>query len=79
MGFGVPVGAWFRAELRDLVRGRLLAADSLCRHIFRPDWLQDLVAAHLSGRANHEHQLWALLMLELWRARWTPALPPAFR
>jgi asparagine synthase (glutamine-hydrolysing) len=79
MGFGVPVGAWFRDELQDLVRSRLLTADSLCGRIFRPEWLQNLVAAHLSGRANHEHQLWSLLMLELWHARWHPALPPAFR
>ncbi len=72
MGFGVPVGQWFRNELRDLLRERLTASDSLCSHVFRPDWLRAIIEAHLSGRRNYEHPLWALLMLELWRERWQP-------
>jgi asparagine synthase (glutamine-hydrolysing) len=72
MGFGVPVGEWFRSELRDLLQDRLTEPGSLCRQVFRPDWLRGLVDAHLSGRANYEHPLWALLMLELWRQRWQP-------
>lgn len=72
MGFGVPVGAWFRHELQGLVRDRLLATDSLSSRIFEPPWLRGLVDAHLSGRANYEHALWALLMLEMWYARWQP-------
>ncbi|WP_320046802.1 asparagine synthase (glutamine-hydrolyzing) [uncultured Ilyobacter sp.] len=70
MGFGVPVGQWFRAELRDLLRERVLATDGICARVFEPTWLQQLVEAHISGRSNHEHRLWALLMLELWAARW---------
>lgn len=72
MGFGVPVGRWFRSELRDLLRQRLTASDSLCARVFRPQWLHAVVEAHLSGRDNYEHPLWALLMLELWRERWQP-------
>ncbi len=72
MGFGVPVGEWFRNELRDLLEQHLTSRDSLCQRVFRGDWLQRLLAAHLSGRANYEHPLWALLMLELWRHRWQP-------
>jgi len=72
MGFGVPIGVWFRNELRDLLRDRLLAGDSLSRRIFRPTWLEALLNDHLSGRANMEHPLWALLMLELWHLRWKP-------
>jgi asparagine synthase (glutamine-hydrolysing) len=74
MGFGVPVGAWFRGELQDVVRARLLSPESLSAHVFRSEWLHGLVDAHLSGRANYEHPLWALLMLELWHQRWAPAL-----
>jgi asparagine synthase (glutamine-hydrolysing) len=73
MGFGVPVGEWFRNELRGELETRVLAADALSARVFRPDWLRGLVADHLCGRANHEHALWALLMLELWRRRWQPA------
>lgn len=73
MGFGVPVGEWFRAELRDLVTGQLLSPASLCSRVFRADWLRELVHAHIAQRANHEHRLWALLMLELWGQRWLNA------
>ena len=70
MGFGVPVGEWFRQELRDLLEARLFAAGSLCAELFRRDWLRGVVDSHVSGAANLEHPLWALLMLELWRERW---------
>jgi len=72
MGFGVPVGEWFRNELRDLLQERLSESGSLCSRVFRLDWLRSLADAHLSGRRNYEHPLWALLMLELWRQRWQP-------
>lgn len=73
MGFGVPVGEWFRGELRDLLQARLTGPGSICGRVFRPEWLQGVLEAHLSGRANYEHPLWALLMLELWNRRWQPA------
>ena len=73
MGFGVPVGEWFRNELRTFLKTQLLGSDSLSRRFFRPDWLQEFVDQHLSGRANYEHPLWALLMLELWQQRWKSA------
>jgi hypothetical protein len=40
--------------------------------VFEAQWLRGILEAHLSGRVNHEHPLWALLMLELWRERWRP-------
>ena len=73
MGFGVPVGMWFRGELRGFLESRVLAADAICARVFKPAWLRQLLDEHISGRANHEHRLWALLMLELWAARWLPA------
>jgi asparagine synthase (glutamine-hydrolysing) len=75
MGFGVPVGAWMRSELAPLLRDRVLAPDSISRRVFRADWLGALVESHISGRSNHEHPLWALLMLELWARRWGPSVP----
>ena len=61
-GFGVPLGRWFRSDLRDLAHD-LLAGD---RGWFRPDSVQRLLDEHESGRADHGHRLWCLLMLELW-------------
>jgi asparagine synthase (glutamine-hydrolysing) len=71
-GFAVPVGQWFREELRDFLQSRVLGSDSLSLRLFRRDRLEELIAEHQSKRANHEHRLWALLMLELWAERWSP-------
>lgn len=72
MGFSVPVGEWFRGELQDLLRDSLLGPGSFSAEIFRTSWLHKLVEGHLSGRENHEHALWTLLMLEQWHRCWQP-------
>ncbi|MFN0138159.1 MAG: asparagine synthase (glutamine-hydrolyzing) [Phycisphaerae bacterium] len=74
MGFGVPIGSWFRSELQPLLRERLLAPDALNLRIFRREWLERLIDEHVSGAANHEHPLWALFMLEQWSRRWQPTM-----
>jgi asparagine synthase (glutamine-hydrolysing) len=61
-GFGVPLGRWFREDLRELARD-VLAAD---RGWFRRDTVTRLLDEHERGRADHGHRLWCLLMLELW-------------
>ncbi len=69
MGFGVPVGNWFRGEMREFVRGILLSEVSLSRGIFRPDELERYVREHTEGEKDHAFRLWTLLMLELWFER----------
>jgi asparagine synthase (glutamine-hydrolysing) len=66
MGFGVPIGRWFREELKDELRGVLLDPVSLARGLFRPEAIRRLVDEHADGRRDHAPRLWALLMLELW-------------
>jgi asparagine synthase (glutamine-hydrolysing) len=61
-GFGVPLGRWFRSDLRDTAQD-LLSGD---RGWFRPGTVRRLLDEHESGRADHGHRLWCLLMLELW-------------
>jgi asparagine synthase (glutamine-hydrolysing) len=64
-GFGVPLGAWFRGELRPMVEDTLLGSGRLFRFL-RPAALRALFDEHLAGRADRGHQLWTLLTLELW-------------
>jgi asparagine synthase (glutamine-hydrolysing) len=66
MGFGVPVGQWFRGPLRDLLCDALLSPAALGRGYFREQEVRRLVSEHLERRADHSSQLWGLLMLELW-------------
>jgi asparagine synthase (glutamine-hydrolysing) len=66
MGFGVPIAAWLRRDLRDYIHGILLSPECLCRGYFREETLRRLLAEHTESKADHADRLWALLNLELW-------------
>ncbi len=69
MGFSVPVGRWFRGEMRSLVRDVLLSETAAKRGIVRPEATERYVNEHLSGERDHTAQIWTLLMMELWFRR----------
>ncbi len=75
MGFGVPIGSWFRNELRGLLGETLLAEDGYTTRVFERAFVERLIGDHQCGRAEHAHPLWALLMFEKWARRWAPSLP----
>jgi len=77
MGFGVPLGAWFRKELRDMAHDVLLAPRTRQRGIFKPSWVEWLLRTHAAGRRDCSARLWALLCLELWMRRWADKSPGA--
>lgn len=66
MGFGVPIGNWFRGEMKDFIREILLSEKSLKRGIVKPEMLEKYVNEHTTAKRDHTFQLWTLLMLELW-------------
>jgi asparagine synthase (glutamine-hydrolysing) len=69
MGFGVPVGHWFRGEMQGFLRENLLSEKSARRGYLKPEAVRRMVEEHTAGRRDHTHQLWTLLMLELWFQR----------
>jgi asparagine synthase (glutamine-hydrolysing) len=69
MGFGVPIGQWFRGRLEPFLREVLLSEKSLGRGLFIPAEVRDLVERHTSAEKDYSSQLWTLLMLELWFRR----------
>ncbi|MDD4910403.1 MAG: asparagine synthase (glutamine-hydrolyzing) [Candidatus Omnitrophica bacterium] len=66
MGFGLPVGKWFRGELKRFLKETLLSPSSFKRGYFRPEAIKDMVDAHINQKKDYAFQLWSLLMLELW-------------
>jgi asparagine synthase (glutamine-hydrolysing) len=64
-GFGVPLGAWFRRDLRGRIEEALLGAPALGR-LLDASRVATLCREHLEGRVDRGQQLWQLLMLELW-------------
>ncbi|MDX6612662.1 MAG: hypothetical protein QOD75_1848 [Blastocatellia bacterium] len=69
MGFGVPIGHWFRGRLQGFLQETLLSEKALGRDLFNPGRVKQIVEEHVTAKRNHAHQLWTLLMLELWFQR----------
>ncbi|HYV13874.1 MAG TPA: asparagine synthase (glutamine-hydrolyzing) [Pyrinomonadaceae bacterium] len=66
MGFGVPVGHWFRGKMQPFLREVLLSEKAMRRGLFQPDAVRQLIELHVRGERDYSQQLWTLLMLELW-------------
>ena len=66
MGFGVPIGHWFRGKMQPFLREVVLSEKALRRGLFKPEAVSQLVELHTRGERDYSHQLWTLLMLELW-------------
>ena len=66
MGFGVPIGEWFRHELRDFVRDRLTSQRARERGLFDMQFVTQLIDDHQKEEVDHSAMLWSLLFLEEW-------------
>ena len=66
MGFGVPIGHWFRGKMQPFLREVILSEKALGRGLFKPEAVKQLVELHVRAERDYSHQLWTLLMLELW-------------
>ncbi len=66
MGFGVPIGHWFRNELKDMAYDILLSDKAIQRGYFKKEAVKKILDEHTSGRWNWQNHIWNLLMLELW-------------
>ena len=64
-GFAIPVSRWLRTTLKDYVCDLVLSQEG----IFRKQAVHGLMNDHLSGRADHGHRIWALLVFALWHQR----------
>lgn len=65
-GFAVPIKQWLCGELRDVLKDHLLSSHAVADGFIRGEAINRLVREHLSGMRDWSHQLWTLLMLEMW-------------
>jgi asparagine synthase (glutamine-hydrolysing) len=65
-GFSLPLGRWFRRDLRDLAHDALTGPGAYVGTVFPGACVAGLLREHVSGTRNHGPRLWRLLSLELW-------------
>jgi len=66
MGFSVPVAKWLRGELKEWAEDLFASMDNndeiLQKHVIQQTWQE-----HLSGKRDHSHRLWTVLMFLAWK------------
>jgi asparagine synthase (glutamine-hydrolysing) len=66
-GFSIPIKHWLRTDLKELMcdylGGHRIRREGLFQHTF----IEKMIDRHLRQRENFSHQLWALLVFEIWR------------
>jgi asparagine synthase (glutamine-hydrolysing) len=69
-GFSVPLKHWIAGAYRGLM-DELLSENRIRQEgIFEWAEVERLKREHLSGRRNHSHQLWGVMMFQAWQDRW---------
>lgn len=66
-GFRVPQAAWLRGELRDMCEQAVFSPSAGLGDWLDLDYARQLQHEHQSGQRDNANQLWALMMLGLWR------------
>jgi asparagine synthase (glutamine-hydrolysing) len=64
--FNPPLARWLKNELRELLESWLSPGQVRRRALFEVERVEALKRAHLGGRRDLSHQLWALMVLERW-------------
>jgi asparagine synthase (glutamine-hydrolysing) len=72
-GFAVPLVHWMRKELKEDLVEILLERRTLERGYYSATALRRLLQEHLTGRRDRSHEIWLLLMLELWHRNFLEA------
>jgi asparagine synthase (glutamine-hydrolysing) len=66
MGFGVPLRAWLRGPLKNMLHDLLSTDTLLKRGLFDPKAMSQLVSENERGRADHAYSILSLMCIELW-------------
>lgn len=66
MGFGIPLGSWFRGAWRKPLETRLRSPAALLYRYIDFERVQACLDDHLQGRRDQGQRLWLLLTMEVW-------------
>ena len=69
-GFSIPMKNWLKEDLRPMMEDYLSESRLRKGGFFNPQYIQSLMSEHIKGNANHAHQLWSLMMFEIWKEKY---------
>jgi asparagine synthase (glutamine-hydrolysing) len=73
-GFSIPLKHWLNGPLRPMMSDLLSETSVRQRGYFDSRIIADWIEEHNTGRANHSHRLWSLMVLELWQRKTLDAI-----
>jgi asparagine synthase (glutamine-hydrolysing) len=65
MGFGVPLGAWFRGDLKAYLGDHFGPKAEIYDYLDR-GFVEQFLASHWAGHDDNGHRIWLLLTLQVW-------------
>jgi asparagine synthase (glutamine-hydrolysing) len=77
MGFGVPIAAWLRGELKPWAADLLSPAGIRAQGLLDADFVARMWREYLAGEDNWSHCLWDVLMFQAWLAAEKGGAAPA--
>ncbi|MBE0461550.1 MAG: asparagine synthase (glutamine-hydrolyzing) [Candidatus Aminicenantes bacterium] len=69
-GFSIPIKHWLRKELKELMFDFLNESRIKREGLFNFAPIERMMEQHLKGKENFSHQLWALLVFEIWKSHY---------
>ncbi|MFO7980084.1 MAG: asparagine synthase (glutamine-hydrolyzing) [Candidatus Aminicenantes bacterium] len=66
-GFSIPIKHWLRTELKEMMLDYLEESRIKKEGLFNTKTVNNLVDSHLKKKSNNSHQIWALLVFEIWK------------
>ena len=74
-GFSIPMKNWLREDLKPML-GDILSVERIKREgYFDSAYVEKLKDEHWGGVANHAHELWSLMMFEIWKDKFFEPSP----
>jgi asparagine synthase (glutamine-hydrolysing) len=64
--FTVPIGEWFKSDLKDMCQDLLLSDRVRERELFDYEYVEGLLQNHCQGAENNTREIRALMAVELW-------------
>lgn len=69
-GFAVPVGSWFRKELKGLIVKTFNESEIKKDGIFNYSYIDKLLSDHFAERIDNGRKIWALFVFQMWYNKW---------